>query len=330
MAREVFFKKSHQAWYVHFGGRYLRLLKGPKDAATKRQADEIYEEMKREKKRSDRLSTSGLPVAYTLGRLYAEFLHTAFTGLAPRTKGFYREKLAPLVAHLGENVPAEALTPLLVHQCVAKHPARKKGTARAVWQAVKRLVGWAEKNRLIPPTGISDEKKPGATSREVVITPEQYRDVILPNIPGQPFKDLVTVAWEVGARPQEFLMAESRHYDRAGKRLVFPASEAKGKKWPRVVYLTGIAAAGIERLVAEHPAGRIFRNGSGGKWTTYSVNCEWVRLRHRHGYQRMRAEGLEPSAEDIAAKHATLKTHRADGREKASQELADEARLKCR
>ena len=330
MAREVFYKKSHKAWYVHFDGGYVRLVKGKDDAPTKRQADELYEEMKRAKKRAGRLLTPGLPVSYTLGRLYAEFLFTAFTGLAERTKDFYREKLGPLVAHLGEHFPAEALTPLHVHQWVALHPAWKKGTARAVWQAVKRLVAWGERHRLIPPTGIGDEKKPGATSREVVITPEQYRDVILPNIPGEAFRDLVTVAWEVGARPQEFLTPEARHYDRAGKRLVFPASESKGKRWPRVVYLTDAAVAVVERLVAAYPSGRLFRNGSGGKWTTYSVNCEWVRLRHRLGYRRMKAEGLEPSAEDVAAKLAALRTRRADGREKTLQELADEARLKCR
>jgi integrase len=190
-------------------------------------------------------------------------------------------------------------------------------------------MAWGEKNRLVPHSPVLDEKKPGGTARDVVITPEQYRDVILPNIPGQHFKDLVVVAWEVGARPQEFLKAEARHYDRNKKWIVFAAKESKGKKWPRIIHLTDAAMDVVERLSKDHPTGRLFRNASGA-WNNSSVNCEWVRLRHRLGFKKMKAEEIEPNDDEVAAKVKTLKTHRTDGREKTAQELREEARLKCR
>jgi hypothetical protein len=130
--REPFFKKSHRAWYVQLDGKQLRL------AADEKEAWDRYHELMAGRKRAAKLVTPGLPVTYTLGRLYAEFLQVAFLGLSPKTKGFYREKLDPLFSHLGDDFHAEELKPLHLHQWVAAHPDWKQGTARTVWQAVTR------------------------------------------------------------------------------------------------------------------------------------------------------------------------------------------------
>ena len=322
--RKPFFKQSHAAWYVQLDGKQVRLHEeeGP--------AFERYHELMAARKKAARFVTPGVAVPYSLGRLYAEFLASAFKDRSEKTRGFYREKLDPLVAHLGEEFPAEELKPLHVEQWITLHPKWKKGTIRTVWQAVQRLLRWGEKSGRTPHSLVCDYPKPGATRRTVVISPDTYRTVILPNIPSPAFRDLVTVAWEVGARPQEFLKAEARHYDAGGKRIVLPAEEAKVDKWPRVIYLTDAAVQIVTRLVAAHPTGPIFRNASGGAWTNSSVNCEWVRLRHRLGFARMTAEGLEPGEGEIAAKIVTLKPATADGREKTPQQLREEARLKLR
>lgn len=322
--RKPFFKQSHAAWYVQLDGRQIRL------AETEAEAFERYHELMAARKKAARFVTPGVALPYSLGRLYAEFLTSAFKDRSEKTRGFYREKLDPLVAHLGDEFPAEELKPLHVEGWVTLHPKWKKGTIRTVWQAVQRLLRWGEKSGRTGHSLVCDYQKPGATRRTRVISPDTYRTVILPNIPSAAFKDLVTVAWEVGARPPEFLKAEARHYDPVGKRLVLPPEEAKVDKWPRVIYLTDAAVEIVERLVAERPTGRLFRNASGGAWTNSSVNCEWVRLRHRLGFARMKAEGIEPSEADIAAKVVTLNPTLADGREKSPQELREEARLKVR
>jgi integrase len=322
--RKPFFKQSHAAWYVQLDGKQIRL------AESEAEAFERYHELMAARKKAARFVTPGVSLPYSLGRLYAEFLASAFKDRSDNTRGFYAEKLAPFVAHLGDEFPVEELKPLHVEGWVTLHPKWKKGTVRTVWQAVQRLLRWGEKTGRTPHSLVCDYQKPGATRRTVVISPDTYRTVILPNIRSAAFRDLVAVAWEVGARPQEFLKAEARHYDAAGKRIVLPPEEAKVDKWPRVIYLTDAAANIVERLAALHPAGKLFRNASGGAWTNSSVNCEWVRLRHRLGFARMKADGVEPTEGEIAAKVLTLRPRRAGGREKTPQELREEARLKLR
>lgn len=331
--RKPFYKKARNAWYVQFEGEYVKLLAGPNTPANRRAATELFEEMKVAQRKAERFMTPGVLTSYSLGRLYAEFLLSAFTDRADATRGFYEEKLAPFAAHLGEEFPADQLKPLHIEQWIAAHPHWKKGTARTVWQAVQRLMRWGEKSGRTLHSTICDYGKPGATRRTVLISPDEYRTVILANLRSPAFKDLVTVAWECGARPQEFLEAEARHYDATNQRIVFPPEESKGDQWPRIVYLSDDAVPIVERLVREHPTGKIFRNLEGGAWTNSSVNCEWVRLRHRLGYAKMRAEGIEPSEQDIAARIKTLKATKREGgieREKTAAELREEARLKCR
>jgi integrase len=94
-------------------------------------------------------------------------------------------------------------------------------------------------------------KKPGCGRKELVVTPEQYQ-ALLGRAKDQEFKDLLTITWETGCRPQESLRVEARHVDLAGSRWVFPASESKGKKIPRVVYLTPKALEITKRLMEKH------------------------------------------------------------------------------
>jgi len=321
--RAPFFKKSHQAWYVELDGKQVRLAESEEDAFEK------YHQLMTARKKAARFVTPGIPGDYTLGRLYAEFLQSAFADRSVKTKGFYEQKLNRLVDHLGREFPAEELKPLHIEQWIALHPSWKKGTIRTIWQAIQRLMRWGERSGRTPHSTICDYGKPGATRRTVIISPTTYLTVIVPNIRSVEFKQLVAVAWEVGARPQELLEAEARHYDPQAKRLVFPEEEAKVDKWPRIVYLSNAAVPIVEKLVQIHPTGKLFRNRVDRPWTNSSVNCEWVRLRHRLGFAKMRAEKIEPTEEAIAEKTRTLRPTRGQ-RQKTSAELREEARLKCR
>lgn len=48
---------------------------------------------------------------------------------------------------------------------------------------------------------------------------------------------LLEFIWHSGCLPQEVVKVEVRHVELELRRIVFPASEAKGKKHPRVIYL---------------------------------------------------------------------------------------------
>ena len=85
------------------------------------------------------------------------------------------------------------------------------------------------------------------------------------------------------ARPQELLALEARHVDLVVGRLVFPQTEAKGKKRIRVVYLNDTAAAIVRRLTAKYPEGKLLRNEDGVAWTRHAVSCRFLRLKKHTG-----------------------------------------------
>jgi integrase len=125
-------------------------------------------------------------------------------------------------------------------------------------------------------------RKPAEGKREQVVLPEHYK-AVLDCSPDQEFRDLVTVSWETGCRPQESLKVEAKHLDVAGNRWVFPASESKGKKIPRVVYLTSKALEISRRLAEKHPRGVLFRRRSGKPWNSTATNCRFWRIKNKTG-----------------------------------------------
>jgi integrase len=100
-------------------------------------------------------------------------------------------------------------------------------------------------------------EKPAGGKREVVVTQAEF-DALLGATRMREFRDLLIVSWETGCRPQESLRVEARHVDLQHARWVFPASEAKSKNRPRIIYLTEPALEITQRLMLAHPAGPLF------------------------------------------------------------------------
>jgi len=101
------------------------------------------------------------------------------------------------------------------------------------------------------------------------------------------------VTFETGCRPQEILAVEARHFDAKNARWVLPVSEAKGKKRPRIVYLTPYALQLTQELAMRYPEDKLFRNSAGRPWTTDAVNCAFVRLQARMGRVAIDKQGLD-------------------------------------
>ncbi len=160
-------------------------------------------------------------------------------------------------------------------------------------RAVQRALRWAERRGRIERSPVAFYEKPRLGKRTVVVPAAEFEEM-LGCVPQEEFRDLLTITWETAARPQESLVVEARHVDLENKRWVFPPEESKVDKWPRVIYLTPRAWEITKRLMIAHPTGPIFRNSNGDPWTTFSVNCAFIRLQTTIGMRRARRAGAPP------------------------------------
>lgn len=271
-----FFRPARGLWYVQVAGRQVNL--GPdRDAAFK-----AYHDLMRR-----RADAPGAPPPKPDPRLVVvlldEFLGWCETNRAAATYRWYKDRLDSFAAAIDPALTADALRPYHVQKWVDGYPAAlKSGSRRNLIAAVKRSMKWAEEQGYLDRSPLRHLRKPGCGRKEQVVAAGQYQ-ALLDRTRDQNFKDLLTVTWETGCRPQESLRVEARHVDLAGERWVFPASESKGKKVPRVVYLTPAALEITRRLVRDHPQGPLFRNVNGGPWTPSATSCRFRRAKKQVG-----------------------------------------------
>jgi integrase len=198
------------------------------------------------------------------------------------TYRWYKDRLNSFCRTLPADLTVDAFKPFHVQKWVDAQPELAEGSRRNLIASVKRAMRWAEEQGYVERSPVSFMKKPGCGRKEQVVSPAEFQ-TLLDRTADQQFRDLLTVTWETGCRPQESLRVEGRHVDLAGSRWHFPVSEAKGKKRPRVVYLTPKALEVTTRLMAKHPEGTLFRNMDGVPWTPDATNCRFQRIKKRLG-----------------------------------------------
>ena len=269
MARrpKPWFRKSRKSWFVTIEGVQHNL--GP----NKRQAYERFHELMRRPAKQTSAPTSFASIADA-------FLDWTLRNGAPDTFEWYRERLQPFVQQ-HPDLTVTDLKPFHVEKW-ATQSGRSINTFRNKMRAVKRSLRWAKAQGYIDEDPLESMVIPSADPKEVYVSPDEFAE-ILANITSEPFSDLITATYEVGCRPQESLRLEARHVDQANSRWVLPKSESKGKKAPRIVYLTEQAAEITERLANHYPSGKLFRTSTGKPWTTDAVGCQFTRLQIRMG-----------------------------------------------
>jgi integrase len=275
-----FFRTARQAWFVQVAGKQIK-LGADRDAAMRR-----YHEIMRQPEAAAPVSTES-----ALSILDA-FLEWCEKHKASRTYDWYRTYLESFARTLPPGIAATGLKPYHVEEWLDANPGWKTGRRGAVI-AVQRAFNWAARMGIIDASPLRSVEKPRAGRRERVIDPGRYA-LILSLVRDEEFRDLLTVCWETGCRPQEALSVEARHVDLAAGCWVFPAGEAKGRKHQRVVYLTDTALSVTRRRMAAHPSGPIFRNTGGQPWSASALNCRFARLRQSMGRRRLEELGLMP------------------------------------
>jgi integrase/recombinase XerC len=265
------FRPNRGVWYVQVDGKQVNL--GP----DRDRAMEAYHALMAEPRGGPKALDSG-----SLVELVDLFLDWCQKHRAPRTYDWYRERCQSFVSHPGvAALRVEQLKPLHLQQW-ADAKAWSGGMRRGAMTAVQRSMNWAAKMGHIKLSPVAHVEKPPQGQRELVITPDRFAE-ILARYDDEPFRNLLHLAWETGARPQELLRVEARDVDLDGGRWMFTVKQSKGKKRARVVQLTDRALEICRPLVKKYPTGPILRNVDGKPWTPFAVNCRFERLRKKLG-----------------------------------------------
>lgn len=272
--RKPFFRPVRGLWYVWHDGKQVN-LGADKDAA--------FTAWHALRSKPAVPAVTPAKAAKLVVFLVDEFLDWCEKHRAADTYRWYKDRLESFCKSIDAGLSVDQLRPHHVQKWVDNYPVKiVDGSRRNLIAAVKRAMKWAEEQGHIDRSPIAHMKKPGCGRKEQVVTKEQY-EMLLARYKDQEFKDLLTISWETGCRPQESLRVEARHVDVAGSRWVFPVSESKGRRIPRVVYLTPTALEITKRLMGKHPTGPLFRNTDGKPWTPYATNCRFQHVRRKTG-----------------------------------------------
>ncbi len=279
MARSAkpWYRKDRKAWFVTIAG--VRHNLGPDRTEAFRQ----FHALMKDPRRKDVKRQSFAAVADA-------FLDWLQKHRASDTYEWYRYRIERF-CQKNPDLLADDLKPLHVQQWVDGYPDLSKTSKRNYIRSIKRCIVWACKQGYMETDPVQSMEVPVADRREVFVSAAEFEEMMA-FITDECFRQLCKVTFETGCRPQESLIAEARHFDSARSRWVFPVRESKGKRQPRVVYLSPFAEQLTRSLAATYPDGPIFRNRMGRPWTTDAVNCAFSRLRIRMGTHRMKAQGI--------------------------------------
>lgn len=318
MARQPkpWYWKARKAWFVTIDGRRHNLGREKKAAHTR------FHELMREPVKRTVPSESVVAIA-------DRFLEWVHKHRSPHTYEWYRHRLERF-ARKYPNLLVRDLRPFHVQEWVDDYSELSQTTKRNYMRTVKRCLKWALQQGYVCENPVEHLEVPSAERKETMITQQDY-EALLKHCPDESFKDLVVTTWETGCRPQESLRVEARHVDVANSRWVFPQQESKGKKAPRIVYLSDVALEITKRRMAQFPNGPLFRNTRGQAWTKDSSNCAVDRVRNRMGKEEMKLRGVTITERQIKAFIPTLQqTCVSQGieRPKSASQLKSEAKRK--
>lgn len=132
---------------------------------------------------------------------------------------------------------------------------KSQASRRAALRAIKAAFRRAVRDGRLTHSVLANIQLPGEVSREKFATKDEY-EAVLAELKDERFADLIRFVWLTGARPQEAVLIDASHVDLKAGRIVLPKNLAKGKKRPRVIYLSDEARKVVKRNLS---VGRLFK-----------------------------------------------------------------------
>ena len=247
---EPFWRAARNCWFVQIGGKQIK-LHPDRDEAYRR-----YHELMSKPPAEQKAAINPLPSGLVVELLDA-FVDWARKNKAPRTADWYKENIQKFVDSIPPTLTIAELKPYHVTCAMDAHPHWGNNTRHDFISAVKRAFSWALDEEIIDRSPLARMKKPAREAREDALSPAEYAEVMA-MVTEPTFRDLLEMAWETGARPQELRKLEARFFDAESNRIVFSPKHAKGKKYYRTIYLTKKARQIVARLAEDILPARCF------------------------------------------------------------------------
>jgi len=275
--RKPFFMKRCKAWYVWHNGKQVRL------DADKEAAFQKYHE----------LMAQGNPACSsdTVASLCNQYLNWCEKNRSEATYQNHRQHISSFIRFVGTGLRLENAKPLHLSNWLSEKSEWSATSKNTAARYVKRVFNWAVEEGRYTHNPVKNFQAPAPSRREAFVTRAQF-DLLVATASDQNLQDYLTFLFETGARPQEIKLIESKHCDLKAKRIVLPASQAKGKRHARVIYFTNKVKGILARLEKLHPDGPLFRNSDDEPWNKNSVNCRFRRLRKKLASSGTPIDGL--------------------------------------
>jgi integrase len=180
------------------------------------------------------------------------------------------------------NMPISKLKAFHVEEWLATKKDWGPSYKRGHITAVKRVFNWGVEQGHIENSPLRSLKKPEGESRDQLISPAQFKE-ILKQGKDENFRDVLRTVWLTGMRPQEVVRIEARHLKEGF--IEFEKAESKGKKDERQIFLTDEALKVCKKWAKRNPEGAIFRNTRGRPWTAFAFNNRFCRMQEALGYK---------------------------------------------
>lgn len=301
MARtaKVAYWTTRGGYYFRFKGKPVCLAKGPDDQPS----GQTYGAAIRKKLELEQCLTPGP----TLGELLQRYDTDTAAAVKPSTRKARAVCINALATAFG-SARVWSLCAAEIQGWLDEAGSSGRwgtNTRRNLLLLLKAAMKWALREKIIQDNPVARLKipKPKFRSARCVLTVDEER-AILSACDG-PQRDFFATLAATGARPGEIASVEARHFDPRFPAFVLPAVADHGEAThktartgrDRVIYLTGDALATALRLVAERPAGPVFRSksirgkgrhkGGRGPWTHKAIAEAVKGLRKRTGVSKL-------------------------------------------
>lgn len=261
---QLYQRSQTGSWYCKVDGKQVRL--GPCENTAKKERDKLVAK----NGTVDHRNGQKKPTVRDMLTVYLAWYEKH---RAPTTYGQRVGPFEKLNAMFGDK-PAEDFSSANLLRWVETDYGEAGNTRQCdLIKWVITAFNWIERNHGIP-SKIRKTDKPTPDQREFYVPREQWADLLA--CCGPHTRDLVSFMLFTGARPQEATMLTPRHWVR--DRFVLKASEAKGGKHPRTIFVPDNIKGRVKQLLKQNKH-YVFTNSRGGRWTKSAMNSAARRIK---------------------------------------------------